>query len=96
MAGSPGYREGIIADPNATWEKVQQGNIGLEAGLFNNRFNITAEYFHDKRTDIYMTNNRLSFLYGYDVGISENLGKHIHKAWNLPQDGTIKSVTGDI
>lgn len=75
MAGSPGYREGIIADPNATWEKVQQGNIGLEAGLFNNRFNITAEYFHDKRTDIYMTNNRLSFLYGYDVGISENLGK---------------------
>lgn len=75
MAGSPGYREGIIANPNVTWEKVQLGNIGLEAQLFGNRLSMEAEYFHDRRTDIYMANNRLSFLYGYDVSISENLGK---------------------
>lgn len=75
MAGSPGYRENIIANPNVTWEKVQQTNIGLEAGFFGHRLHLSADYFRDKRTDIYMTNNRLSFLYGYAVSISENLGK---------------------
>lgn len=75
MAGAPGYREGMIADPDVTWEKARQGNIGLEAGLFSRRLHLAADYFHDKRTDIYMTNNRVSFLYGYAVKLSENIGR---------------------
>jgi TonB-linked SusC/RagA family outer membrane protein len=75
MANAAGYEESIVANPNVTWEKVRKSNAGIDVRLLNNRLDVTAEYFSDKRTDIYMTNNRISSLYGLNVTISENIGK---------------------
>jgi TonB-dependent starch-binding outer membrane protein SusC len=44
--------EGGIPNPNLTWEKALQRNIGFDAGLLQNRLSITADYFDNLRSDI--------------------------------------------
>lgn len=46
------YREQTMANPNATWEKADKLNIGLDASLFANRFKLTFEYFNDTYFDL--------------------------------------------
>jgi TonB-linked SusC/RagA family outer membrane protein len=75
MTDAAGYEESIVANPNITWEKVQKSNLGADVRLLDERLDITAEYFADKRTDIYMQNNRISSFYGLNTEISENIGK---------------------
>ncbi len=41
-----------LANPNFTWERARNYNIGLDATLFNNRFDVTLEYFINKRRSI--------------------------------------------
>lgn len=50
------YRIGFIpsrlANPALKWEKTQQFNIGLDAGLFDGRISITADYYNKKTNDL--------------------------------------------
>jgi TonB-linked SusC/RagA family outer membrane protein len=39
-----------LTNPDLVWEKTKQLNIGLDLGLFNNQFTVTAEYFR-RQTD---------------------------------------------
>ncbi len=52
------YRNGLIvgrpANPYLTWEKDRKFNFGLDAS-FLNRFDVTLEYFDQKRYDILVT-----------------------------------------
>ncbi len=41
-----------LANPDLKWEKTAQADIGLEIGLFNNRVNIEADFYHRKTTDM--------------------------------------------
>lgn len=41
-----------LANQTITWETVEQYDIGIDAGLFNNRLTITADYFKRKSTDV--------------------------------------------
>ena len=41
-----------FANRNLTWEKVKTTSIGLDAVLFNNRLNFTAEYYNKLTVDI--------------------------------------------
>lgn len=75
MGNVTGYVEDIIANPGLTWEKSEQINAGLEAGLFKNRLTLSAEYFRDNRTDIYVTNNRITSLLGTVAVVEENIGE---------------------
>lgn len=34
-----------LASPQKTWETVQQSNLGLDLGFFNNRLTVTADYY---------------------------------------------------
>jgi TonB-linked SusC/RagA family outer membrane protein len=38
--------------PNIKWENTETFNVGLDAGLFNNRLSITADYFVKRTTDV--------------------------------------------
>lgn len=71
-----GYYEGQIANPDLTWEQVRQTNVGLDATLFGNRFSLTADWFYDRRSDIYGENNRVSTLLGLNSNtmIKSNIG----------------------
>lgn len=46
------YREMTLANPNATWEKANKLNVGLDMELFANRLKITSEYFNDTYFDL--------------------------------------------
>ncbi|WP_310587726.1 SusC/RagA family TonB-linked outer membrane protein [Fibrella rubiginis] len=44
--------ETVLANPNFTWERANNFNFGVDAGLFNNRLDLTLEYFYNKRDQI--------------------------------------------
>lgn len=44
-------QERILANPNFTWERANNYNIGLDATLFN-RIDLTMEYFYNRRDQI--------------------------------------------
>lgn len=41
-----------FASPNIKWESTKTTNIGLDLGLFNNKLNITADYFIKQTNDV--------------------------------------------
>ena len=41
-----------IANPNLSWESTYMANVGVDFGLFQNRFTGTVDYFHNKTKDI--------------------------------------------
>ncbi len=41
-----------VANDNLTWEKINQTDIGINLGLFNQRVSLTADYFRKETTDL--------------------------------------------
>jgi len=50
---SPIVREGVVPNPDITAEKAMMTNIGIEAGMLDNRLTFTTEVWHEKRYDIF-------------------------------------------
>jgi TonB-linked SusC/RagA family outer membrane protein len=42
----PTLSRASFGNQNLKWESVDQTDVGLELGLFNNRINLTADYYH--------------------------------------------------
>jgi len=47
-----GVGAGTIGNPNLKWEEQETGNIGIDARLFNNKLNITADVFRKQTKDL--------------------------------------------
>ncbi|MGK4568918.1 SusC/RagA family TonB-linked outer membrane protein [Flavobacterium sp. 3HN19-14] len=43
---------GVIPNPNIKWEVGRKFDVGLDTKLFNNKVNITADYYNDRRSDL--------------------------------------------
>ena len=60
-AGGPSYPglglNGTAANPNIKWEQTNQLNIGTDAGFFNNRLRVTADYYNKHTTNLIYTSN---------------------------------------
>ena len=41
-----------LSNPDMTWEKVDQTNIGIDLGLFNSRIYLTADFYKSKSTGL--------------------------------------------
>ena len=50
-----GYYGSVQANPDIRWETVQQTNFGLDAGFFQNKLTLTADYFIKNTTDMILT-----------------------------------------
>ena len=79
--GSPtrsSYQQGIrytaLASNNVTWETATKQDVGIDLALFNNRFSFTIDYFHEKRTGIYMLRNYLPYMLGLESSPWANVG----------------------
>lgn len=46
------YTPSNIANPDLTWESLKQFNVGLDFGFFNNRLQISADYYRKKSSDM--------------------------------------------
>lgn len=83
MAGVGGYVEDIIANPGLTWEKSEQTNAGVEARFFKDQLSVIAEYFRDNRSDMYVTNSRISSILGVPTSVKENIGMMHSEGYDL-------------
>jgi TonB-linked SusC/RagA family outer membrane protein len=68
-----GIAEGTLANPNITWEKSNQFNVGIDASLFNNKLAVAADYFNNKNFDKVQGRGRSSALLGTPYPV-ENIG----------------------
>lgn len=89
--------ETLLANPEVTWEIANQSNIGFDAGLFNNRLSITADYFNYTRSQILWQRNASV---PTSAGISsllprENIGKVSNKGFDfaINYNGRANDVT---
>ncbi|WP_272621004.1 SusC/RagA family TonB-linked outer membrane protein [Allomuricauda sp. AC10] len=44
--------EALLANPNFTWERANNYNLGLDAYLFDNKLSVGFEYFYNRRDQI--------------------------------------------
>lgn len=73
------------SNPNITWEIATKKNFALELGLFN-KFNLTAEYFSQYRTNILMTRASIPLAAGFAAPIRANVGEASGKGIDISMD----------
>ena len=77
-----------LGNTELEWEKTKQLNIGLDLGLLNNKFTITAEYY-ERKTDNLILSVPLPPSFGYinstvpqNVGSMQNNGFEVQLGYN--------------
>jgi TonB-linked SusC/RagA family outer membrane protein len=70
-----------ISNPNLSWEKNKQMDVGLELGLFQNRIFIVADYYKKITSDL-LLNVPTPSITGYTTA-RQNIGKIENKGWEL-------------
>lgn len=80
---SDGAYEGSISNPNITWEKSLNGNVGLDIELLNSRLTASMDAFYNKRSRIisYRTAT-LPDIIGQVLPL-ENIGKVDNKGFEV-------------
>ncbi|MCL5130499.1 TonB-dependent receptor [Algibacter sp. L4_22] len=63
------------ANSAITWENAEKFNLAVDLGLFNNKIDITAEYFFDKRHDIFMERSEIPASLGLSTNLYANSGE---------------------
>lgn len=70
-----------MGNPDLKWETTTEWNFGLDLGFFDNRLNVTAEYFRKVVSDLLSTRELLSF---HEVSsIAANIGKTQSQGFEL-------------
>ncbi len=70
-----------LGNPDLKWETTTEWNIGLDLGFFNNRLNVTAEYYHKVVSDLLSTRSLMSFQ--EVTSIAANIGKTQSQGFEL-------------
>jgi TonB-linked SusC/RagA family outer membrane protein len=76
-----GIATGYPGNPNVTWETAKKSNIGLELGLFNS-LEIHADIFKEKREGIYILQESVPSVVGFNVTQYVNLGEMQNKGFD--------------
>lgn len=79
--GLPGQIPLQISNPNLTWEKTKQLDIGLDFGLLNNRISGTFDYY-EKRTNDLLLEKPIPQTTGYAT-INENIGSLTNRGFEI-------------
>lgn len=71
-----GYRITTMGSTNLTWEKAEKHNLGTDIVLFNNKINLTVDFFKDYRSDIFMQRSYMPYSTGLqDLRPWANIGQ---------------------
>jgi TonB-linked SusC/RagA family outer membrane protein len=74
--GVPGSQ--VLANVNATWERVDKLDAGIDLAFFNNRLLLTADYYHERYFDVMQTRGRSIALIGSSYP-AENIGIDLYE-----------------
>lgn len=83
--GGEGVRVGDVENLSASWEEATKMNLGVEFSLFND-LRVQADYFHEKRTGIFLQRAGLPVLAGLSVIPYTNIGETMNQGF----DGTVE------
>lgn len=75
------YNQVFKGNPDITWEKNKNFNVGAELGLLKNRLTIDAEYF-EKRTNDLLFMKPLPLSQGFE-SMPENIGDMVNKGYEF-------------
>jgi TonB-linked SusC/RagA family outer membrane protein len=53
--GYGGSREGVVGNPDVTWERAKKTDIGIELKFLKNKITVSADYFYERRDNILTT-----------------------------------------
>jgi hypothetical protein len=91
-----------LGNPNLEWEKTKQINVGLDLGLLNNAFTLSAEYFQ-RKTDNLILAVPLPSSFGYltttvnqNVASMRNNGFELQLGYNDRQGDFQWNASGNI
>jgi TonB-linked SusC/RagA family outer membrane protein len=80
------YRPGIsisrYANPDITWEKAKQLNIGMDLSLYK-ALTLTVDAYKNERSQILMARSYIPTTMGLQAGVSANVGKAESKGVDL-------------
>lgn len=71
-----GYRQSNIANTSIHWEKQRQTNIGIDLGFFNDRYNLTIDWYDKVSSDMLMPLQLPSYM-----GTSGNASSALAAPW---------------
>lgn len=89
-----GFQRSRIGNPNASWEKNVNANIGIDANLFNNRLQITADYYRKEVVDL-LYNPELSATAGVSTVPYVNIAEMKNSGLDLSAT-TFADLTADL
>ena len=109
-SGGNGIVESTFAAPVLSWEIEKKFNVGVDLGFFDNRIDITADYFFNRREDILIQRKIVPKTLGFRVNPWQNFGvttnegfdasitvKHnIGKDWVLSARGNVTYAVNKI
>jgi TonB-dependent starch-binding outer membrane protein SusC len=70
---SVGYAPNRVGNPDLKWESTAQMDIGIDLSMFNNRIQVTADWYEKKTRDL-LYNVSLPITSGYSTSL-QNIGK---------------------
>lgn len=82
-----GATEGIIGNPDVTWETALKRNIGVEMKFLKNQLGIVLDVFDENRTNILTNRGTVPEFVGFilpavNIGEVQNRGYEIELNWN--------------
>jgi TonB-linked SusC/RagA family outer membrane protein len=86
-----GYAPNRIGNPKLKWETTTQVDIGLDFALFNNRIQVTADWYQKKTKDL-LYNVSLPITSGYFTSL-QNIGRVKNQGTELAINST--NLTGE-
>jgi TonB-linked SusC/RagA family outer membrane protein len=83
----PGATEGVIGNPDVTWETATKRNIGVELKFLENRLGVIVDVFDEYRSNILTTRGTVPVFVAYslppvNIGEVENKGYEVELNWN--------------
>lgn len=72
--GSQGVYDLRFVNNDIKWEIEDKRNIGLDMGFFNNRLELTVDYFNNRRQSILLARNTIPGVTGFHASPWENYG----------------------
>lgn len=83
----PASSPGQLANPNLTWEKSKQTDIGVDFAVLDNRISGTVDVYNKKTT---------SLLYGVNVSTTTGFSSFTGNVGGLQNKGVELSLSGDV
>ncbi len=81
-----GASQNVLANKDIKWETTETSNIGIDAGIFNQKLTFSLEYYIRKTKDI-LLNLPIPYVIGLEPS-TQNAGNVENKGWDFSADWT--------